>query len=293
MHWSLVRLLSLAEHWFASAEDRTQFCARIVDVIDARLSPEHIQTEKTYVDRPTAAVWERPYGWAWLLRLYAEIAVSGYSAANAWRLALLPLADALSDRLFDYFERLPEPVRHGVHGNSAFAMLQALRFALIVGDDGFAALIQRRALDFFGDDRDYASAFDRSAEDFLSPVLTEALLMSLVLSRADFLAWFTRLLPSLEDGGANSTLLAPVAVAASHETDARLAHRHGLNLSRAWALRGLAQQFTPGDDPRWRAFGEAAGALVCQSLPVVTGGAYVSTHWLVSFYLLAETEWHA
>ncbi len=287
MHWSLARLLNRAGA--GVSPDVAPLAPEIVQRFDQAFTPEHVGRELAYVARPAAAHWERPYGWAWLLKLYAELAVCVHPNAHAWRSALAPLADLLADRLYDYLGRLPHPVRHGVHGNTAFAMILALQFANTVGDAEFAAHLRERAGVFFGDDRDYRLAFDRSGEDFLSPALTEALLMSFALPRAEFLDWFGGFLPEVAD--ANHPFFAPVSVGAANETDARIAHLHGLNLSRTWALRGLMQQLTPGEDPRWQRFGEAAGAALAVAAPAVVGGDDVSTHWLVSFWLLAETEW--
>ncbi len=289
MHWSLVRLLNRSGAGVSS--DVAPLAPDIVQRFDEAFTADQVAHEVAYVDRPTARAWERPYGWAWLLKLYAELAVCTHPNAGAWRSALVPLADGLADRLYDYVGRLPHPVRHGVHGNTAFAMILALQFANTVGDAEFAAHVRERAGHFFGEDRDYRLAFDRSGEDFLSPALTEALLMSLVLPRDEFLDWFGRFLPEATDP--EHPFFAPVAVGAANETDARIAHLYGLNLSRAWALRGLMQQLTPGEDARWQRFGEAAGAALAAAAPAVVGGDYVSTHWLVSFWLLAETEWSA
>src|SRR6056297_359517 len=62
-HWALIRQLRL----FEDHPDE----AAIVESIDARLTPENVDGEVTYfVDNPG---FERPYGWAWLLRLAAEL----------------------------------------------------------------------------------------------------------------------------------------------------------------------------------------------------------------------------
>lgn len=121
-------------------------------------------------------------------------------------------------------------------------------------------------------------------------MLTEALLMALVLPRDEFLPWFDAFLPELARG--DYACLEPACVV--NEKDARQVHNHGLNLfSRAWAMRGVMQMLTPGDDPRWQRFGELSGEHLRAAEAAITGGDYVSTHWLISFALLAETEWHS
>ncbi len=277
MHWSLLRLLS---HGLEEGLNR-----EIGMAFDERFTADKVTRELEHASAPAQRHWERPYGWAWLLKLYAELAVCAHPRAAHWRQALLPLADYFADALWDYFVRLPGPVRHGVHSNTAFAMIHARNYALTVGDHEFAELIAERALAFYTSDRSYAWAYDRSAEDFLSPGLTEALLLSLVLPREAFLTWLEAF------GPIDLAALAPITIAADNQADARIAHLDGLNLSRAWCLRGLMQQLTPGEDPRWQRFGELAGELCRASAPAVIHGDYVSTHWLASFWLLAETEW--
>ena len=120
------------------------------------------------------------------------------------------------------------PVRHGVHSNTSFAMIHALRYATTVGDTEFMDIIKTKARLWFMADRDYRLAYDFSGEDFLSPGLTEALLMSLVVPIAEFLPWFDAFLPELYAG--DFRWLEPALV--TNEQDAKQVHNHGLNLSR-------------------------------------------------------------
>jgi hypothetical protein len=72
-------------------------------------------------------------------------------------------------------------------------------------------------------------------------------------------------------------------------TDGHLVHLFGLALSRAWQLREVAATLDgvlPDGADRLRT---AADAQVSAVLPEITGGDFMSTHWLVSFGILAET----
>lgn len=113
--------------------------------------------------------------------------------------------------------------------------------------------------------------------------------MALVLPRDEFLPWFDAFLPEI--AGGDFVRLEPARV--TNEKDAKQVHNHGLNLSRAWCMRGLMQVLTPGEDLRWQRFGELSGEHLRAAEAAITGGDYVSTHWLISFALLAETEWHS
>lgn len=280
MHWSLARLLNL--------DTNATHSRAIVSWFDRQFDESKARREAAYFDRSGAAHWQRPYGWGWLLKLYAELAVCVHPHAARWRSALTPLADRLSDAMFAHMQTAPAPVRHGVHSNTSFGMMHALRFARVVGDDDFATLIEQTARKWFSGDRDYRLAYDFSGEDFLSPALTEAVLMSVVLSRDEFLPWFDAFLPEIARH--DFKYLEPARVV--DETDAKQVHNHGLNLSRAWCMRGIMQMLTPGGDKRWQKFGELSGDHLRAAQAAITGGDYVSTHWLISFALLAETEWH-
>ncbi|TAG00477.1 MAG: DUF2891 domain-containing protein [Betaproteobacteria bacterium] len=279
MHWSMARLLALDLH--------SDHGKAIASWFDRQFDESRAKIEAAYFDRDGAAHWQRPYGWSWLLKLYSELAVSPHPHAARWCAGLRPLADRLSDALFHHLQTAPTPVRHGVHSNTSFAMIHALRFANTVGDHAFMDLIAAKARQWFGNDVDYRMAYDFSGEDFLSPALTESLLMSVVLPLIEFRHWFDDFLPDLKTG--HFAELEPAKV--TDETDAKQVHNHGLNLSRAWCMRGLMQVIDPSD-LRWKKFGVLAGEHTRAAEAAITSGEYVSTHWLISFALLAETEWH-
>ena len=279
MHWSMARLLNLAPE--------AAYSNAIVSWFDEQFEHGKATKEAAYFERSGAALWERPYGWGWVLKLYAELAVCVHPHAEAWRAGLRPLVDYLADATFHHLETANAPVRHGVHSNTAFAMIHALRYATTVGDHAFIDLIKRKAVQWFGGDRDYRLAFDFSGEDFLSPALVEAQLMAVVLPLGEFRTWFAAFLPELD--ALDFSRLEPASVA--NEKDARQVHNHGLNLSRAWCMRGIMQMLAPSTASVWQRFGELARDHVLTAESAITGGDYVSTHWLVSFALLAETEW--
>ena len=107
--------------------------------------------------------------------------------------------------------------------------------------------------------------------------------MRRVLSPKDFGKWLKRFLPQLS--GHKAFALAPATV--TDPTDPRLVHLDGLNLSRAWMLRGIAQGLPPADARR-AVLLKAAAAHETAGLARVTSGDYAGEHWLASFavYLL-------
>jgi hypothetical protein len=273
MHWSLLRLRALAP----GLAGRDAIAQRF----DAHLRPELVARELEYLRTPGRASFERPYGWAWLLKLQAELhAQSAEDAATArWAAALRPLADEIAQRLARFVGQSHYPVRAGTHANSAFALLLARDHATALGDAGLRDAIDRAAHAWFAADAAWPALYEPSGTDFLSPGLCEALLMQRVLGAA-FGAWWTRFAPA---GDALARWDAPAVV--SDRTDAQLVHLDGLNLSRAWCLRALAGADGMPAALRER-FARAAQAHWQVAWPHVTGGDFVATHWLVSFALL-------
>jgi hypothetical protein len=272
MHWTLVRLLRLfpGRSWDGAVRAH----------LDARLSAERVAGECAYLAAPERATFERPYGWAWLLALEAEL--SRLEAGAAWRQALRPLADELALRFAHYLPRLAQPVRSGVHANTAFALLLALGSAPHTGRAELAQLAARRARDFFASDERYPAEYEPSGEDFLSAGLCEALLLCRVLGAETFAAHWPRFAPGERGLGG---WLSPLVV--GDEDDARLVHWHGANLARAWCWRQLSPALPHA---LARSARRAADAQLAASLRAATQGSYAATHWLASFALLALSE---
>jgi hypothetical protein len=179
-----------------------------------------------------------------------------------------------------FLPKLTYPIRAGTHGNSAFALVLAHDWA-VDHDPALAMLIHERALAWFGDDRQ-CPAWEPAGDEFLSPALCEALLMSRLLDRATFATWFDRFLPDLASGRPEA-LFTPATV--SDRGDGKIAHLDGLNLSRAWCWRGIGAAL--GADHALEPLAErAAQAHIAASLPHIADD-YMGTHWLASFALLA------
>jgi len=269
--WQLLTIARLHPDLPEAAEIRAR--------ADAEFTPERVEQERAYLSRPTSGGFERPYGWAWLLKLHGEAARHD----APWGDALEPLARAFAARFDGYLPRLTYPIRVGTHPNTAFALTMALEWAK-EQDPALAALIRERAVDWYAGDRD-CQAWEPSGDDFLSSALTEALLMARVLPAAEFRAWFDAFLPRLTQGEP-ATLFVPAHV--SDRTDGKIAHLDGLNLSRAWCWRGLVRALGP-DHPAAARMDEAATRHLEAALPHLADD-YMGAHWLASFALLAVLE---
>ena len=157
-------------------------------------------------------------------------------AAKSERDHFKPLEDAIVARFHAYLPKLTLPIRSGVHQNTAFALALALDYARATDRKDFEKILQSRASFYYGQDRACPLSYEPSGEDFLSPCLAEADLMRRVLSPSDFSRWLKRFLPQLSP--MKTFPLSPEVV--TDPTDPRLVHLDGLNLSRAWMLKGIA-----------------------------------------------------
>jgi hypothetical protein len=273
MHWLAVRMLRLFPEIDAAVG--------MGSVLARQLTPAGCGQELAYLQGPAGKTFERPYGWAWLLALRAELAQLEQSDPRAagWAAAIEPLAREVARRLTEFVGVAPYPVRSGTHANTAFACLLAGDFARDTGDADLAAAIRQAAGRWFDHDRAAAVAFEPSLTDFLSPILCEAALMADVLPAPDFGRWLAGFLPA-----GPSSLARPPEVA--DRSDPQIAHLDGLSLSRAWCLRRIAAAL-PVEHPHRDAFRMAAEANLEAGLPHTVGGDYVGEHWLASFAALA------
>ncbi len=274
-HWAMLQVLQR----FPDLPE----APRLREALKAHLTPERLQAEVAVFARPGQRTFERPYGWAWLLQLAADLHRWDDPDAVALAAAVQPLATRLAAALADYLSRLSVPVRAGTHNNTAYAMAHALTYARAVHDQAFEAVLLERARAFFEADRACPVAFEPSGEDFLSACLAEADLMRRVLPAASFPAWLDGFLPSVDDP-AFRPLREPPAVKDRH--DPRIGHLIGLCLHRAQAFRGLAAGL-PADDPRAATFLALAARHATDGLAQMADSGYGGEHWLATFGLAA------
>ena len=273
-HWLLARVLRRFPGIDVSE--------RILAWLDAAFTDANVAGELAYLARPSASGFERPYGWAWLVMLQAELERHQTPAGRRWAAALQPLARVFEARFLAWLPKATYPVRVGTHGSSAFALALAHRYAPFAADPHFGAALGEAARRWFAGDRD-ARPFEPSGVDFLSPTLMQAECLRRLLPAEEFSTWFAAFLPSLARGEP-ATLFQPAEV--SDRTDGQIAHLDGLNLSRAWCWRHLAKAAPP--DLRTR-LEDAARHHLEAALPHLADH-YMGEHWLASFALLALDE---
>ena len=269
--WLLMRLL----HDFPAhaRADETRVLAA------STFTAEKVAAERAYLARPDSRGFERPYGWAWLLMLHAEMA----RANNSLSPILEPFAQDFAERMREMLGSFTYPIRTGSHGNTAFALVLSAHWAAD-HDQALFDQMADTARGWFGRDSG-AQAWEPDGDAFLSPTLMEALAMAALLPVPEFGRWFADFLPGLATR-TPASLLAPATV--SDRSDGKIAHLDGLNLSRAWAFRRLAAALAPADAavPVLRAAGDAH---LASALPYIAGD-YAGEHWLASFALLAMLD---
>lgn len=279
-HWMLAHILKKFPDLAAAKEIRA--------VLNENLTPENIKAEVDYFNRREAKSFERPYGWSWLLKLAEELHGWDDPDAKRWSAAVKPLAELLAARYIEFFPKQTYPIRAGVHSNTAFGLSFAHDYARAVGDKKLRELIEERAKAYYGNDTDSPSRWEPDGADFLSPSLCEADLMRRVLPPAEFCVWFHKYMPGAAKGEPKS-LFEPATV--TDRTDPQLVHLDGLNLSRAWCMRGIASAL-PTDDPARKMLAASARKHAEAGLKNVASGDYAGEHWLASFavQMLATKE---
>lgn len=178
-HWSMVRLLKA----FPNIDGHE----RAKGLLKQHITPVNISADIDYLKIHPS--WERPYGWAWLLKLMQEIHTWDDPAAESLGLALKPLAKELSAMYISHLPKLVYPIRVGEHTNTAFGLTFAWDYAVHFEDAALMDAIRDRARTFYLDDKECPLAWEPSGYDFLSPCLEEVDLMRRVLPESEFIVW--------------------------------------------------------------------------------------------------------
>lgn len=266
-HWTGVQLAAA----LTAGDDPIPEAEELGRVIGANLTADNLSVETAYLKANPA--YERPYGWGWGLAL-AGIARGDLAAA------LAPLGQQIADNAIGWLGMLAEPVRHGVHSNTAFGLARMLDGARELGRDDLVEVIGERSRHWFADDHGWPGEWELSGNDFLSAGLVEADLMRRVLDPAEFAEWFDQFLPGLST---SDRILSVVQV--PDVVDGQIVHLHGLNLSRGGCLARIAGTLADAgaDDAVVAPLAERAGELYRAGLHHTLHGHYVSTHWLATF----------
>jgi hypothetical protein len=272
-HWLLVNLLKQ----YPQLATRSQ----IVEMLSRTLTESNIRTETAFMKTNSKLDTDRVYGWAWVLKLSAELAQFDDPIAKVWLRNLQPLNELVKGYYYDYLPSLYYPVRNGGKSNTAFVLAFALDYARIVDDKTFENFLTERAKFYFSNDKSIPASWEPDGDDFLSPSLVVADLMRRVLTADEFVRWFKNFLPDLP-----FSLLHPVVVtkrSAGSEMNLDV-----LNITRAWHMFGLSIAL-PGDSEMHRDLWQAGYRHASESLPNVLydeqGGSSILAAYAVCMYL--------
>lgn len=273
-HWLLIEMLKIYPDLSNADSIRIRLNEQFTD--------EKIAIEVKFFATKHNESFERTYGWAWLLKLQETLDTWDDEDGKRWSKTLLPLTEMIVDKYKTYLPKLLYAIRTGEHVNTAFGLGFAYDYAVHSKDTSFANLISKRALYFYGKDKNYPLYLEPGGYDFLSPALEEADLMRRILSVKEFDQWLTKFLPALRK---KKFHLEPGRV--SDRSDGKLVHLDGLNFSRAWCLAGIAKTSKKYDH-----LFKVADLHINKSLPSVIDGDYMGEHWLASFAVYAILHVH-
>ena len=268
-HWTALSLLAHFER-LGPRDAAPEEAALLHRAVGQTLTALHLEREAAhFASEPS---YERPYGWAWAMRLAAEADSLDLDVAHEVRAPLRRFAEQLAANTVKWLSVLPAPIRHGVHSNTAFALSLMLDAARGLSFEELEMAILAFARRWFAAERDYPAAWERGGHDFLSGGLAEADLMRRVLHDDEFPAWWAAFLPP----ATTDTVIYEVAEVPT-VADGQIVHLHGLNLSRAAMLARIAS--ATGSQPLL----ERAQTLYLAGVAHAAGDDYLSTHWLPTF----------
>jgi hypothetical protein len=238
-----------------------------------------------------AGTFELPYGYAWLLRLQYELRSWNDSDAVRWAANVQPMATYMSERMTSYLKALQQPVRTGVHPNTAMAMDNALGYARAF-DPALEAEIRSSAERLFKRDIRCNTAVEPGPSDFASPCLMEASVMGQLMNRDAFLPWLDAFLPPLYSsefhpltkGLGPEFVKNPAAIASK-------SHIVGLAFVRAMSMGELADVLPP-TDARVPVLRRLAAIQAATGFPLMGAVGYDGSHYYASWattYLITNS----
>jgi hypothetical protein len=240
------------------------------------------------------ADFEKPYGYAWLLKLYGEMKTWDDPEGKRASAVLEPMATWFAKAYTDYLKSLNYPIRIGLHPNTALDMGFALDYTDLTHDKALESTIREAAVRLFGKDKHCATALEPVFGDFASPCLAEAAVMGRLLGPTAFAKWLDDFLPPVysEEFSQYGKDIDAVHgnnrdTTGTEEEGLPNAHLIGLNFQRAADLLWISRSLPP-DDARVPAYRKLADINGKQGYSKIGQGGYLGTHWLATYALMYE-----
>ena len=226
-HWAMIKVLKE----FPEVDVRDS----ILQLLEKNFSNERLAGELAFFENEEVGkTFERTYGWAWFLKLYAEVMTWELPQARQWEIRLQPIAEILSQRTIDYLQVLSNPLRPGTHVNTAFSFGLMLEYVDIANDQVLREAIERFSHQHFLLDQNCPVAYEPSGTDFISPCLAEAACMSKILPQDSLGLWLDQFLPEVSSGQFTAIRIPPEVL---DKEDPGIGHLIGLMFQRAWCYK--------------------------------------------------------
>jgi hypothetical protein len=231
----------------------------------------------------TAGQFERPYGYAWILKVSAELSDWKDPDGEKWAANMAPLATWASSEMATFLHDLTQPNRGGVHPNSAFGMYMMLDYVELTKADALRAAVIEAATRFYTKDKNCSTKNEPAGSDFLSPCLTEAALMGRIMPREAFLPWLDTFLPAM-DSPDFKPLTEPVDTAGVSRPDqlAGKSHLIGLAFQRGAMMTRIAD-LLPESDLRASVLRRLAAIHGVKGMQAMYDAGYYGSHWLGTY----------
>lgn len=277
-HWAMVKVLKS----FPDIEEKDSIRLKL----STNLTRKNLQAEYDFFAKQSfTGGFERTYGWAWLMKLYAELATWEDEEGQQWKQNMQPLAELLAQKTIDYLKVLSSPLRPGTHANTAFSFGLMTEYAEVAEDTSLMEAMRTFSEQHFQTDKNCPTSYEPSGTDFISPCLAEAALMSKFLSTEAYLSWFEDFLPLPSSAEIRSIETPPVVL---DKEDPGIGHLIGLMFQRAWCLKQIAAVFDD-TDPRKEYFLEIAIRHMEAGEALMFDSGYGGAHWLATFAIYAYT----
>jgi hypothetical protein len=268
------------------------------------LGRQNLEGELAYFK--TAGNFQRPYGYAWFLKLYAELATWRDPDGTRYAENAAPLARFFTDSLVSFLIDVERPNRTATQTNSAFVLGLLLDYVDASRDMTIGRAVNETAKRIFMNDTDCATDLEAVSPEMNSPCLEEASVMSRVLDQSSFVAWFDKFMPPVYSAkfsalrsvnldavgrgarggrgrGAAPAVPGGLDAAGNPPTNPRSTWT-GLAFTRAQAYRRLAAAL-PATDPRGGAFRKLAAIHAEIGEKGLAEPSAADTPWLNTFAL--------
>jgi len=236
--------------------------------LEKLLTPENLVKENEFLKENPK--FEMPYGRAWVLRLAIEYDMT-FSVKSETQVALKRISETACESLISHIMKIKSPILEGIHGNTAFALWHLWDYMVFYKRErGELETLKKKIWDLFEKPKFTEKELP---QEFLSPQLSVACLMSITLASHEFKSWADK--NGIEQKISNLQM----PLDGGWKT-----HNYGLVPSRLWALKKIAAALdNPGTiNASIRAHEQEIARFISS-----WENDYMGTHWLPQYCIMA------